>query len=194
VTTVGREQILEAALDVLTTQGSAALSVRNIAKRAGCSTTGIYTWFGGKDGLIDAIWIDGFTSFAAALRRARGATPLDRLVSQARIYRRWALANPRHYSVMFMGAAIGHEPGPDAVGAATPAFESLHAVVMDAQRAGQLLDANPETVALTVWSMSHGLAAIELASSQPDAVRSLMDDSFDLMIRACVHGLKPEAG
>ena len=45
----------------------AALTVRNVAAAAGCSTTGVYTYFGGKDGLVDAIFVDGFEKFDAAL-------------------------------------------------------------------------------------------------------------------------------
>ena len=48
---------------VLQRDGAAALTVRNITAEAGCSTTGIYTYFGGKHGLVEAIFVEGFESF-----------------------------------------------------------------------------------------------------------------------------------
>jgi AcrR family transcriptional regulator len=79
-----RARILDAALRLLADEGHAALTVRRVATEAGCSTIGVYTWFGGKDGLIDALWTEGFASFAAALRRAKPLhAPLGRAQAQA---------------------------------------------------------------------------------------------------------------
>ena len=55
--------LVRAALTVLQRDGAAALTVRNITAEAGCSTTGIYTYFGGKQGLVEAIFVEGFESF-----------------------------------------------------------------------------------------------------------------------------------
>ena len=41
------QRILEAASELLSTEGASALSVRRIATAAGCSTMGLYSRFGG---------------------------------------------------------------------------------------------------------------------------------------------------
>ena len=64
--------LVQAALTVLQRDGAAALTVRNITAEAGCSTTGIYTYFGGKNGLVEAIFVEGFESFDAAIRAVHG--------------------------------------------------------------------------------------------------------------------------
>ena len=46
-----REDILEAAADLVRQEGPAALSVRNIAKKLGCSTQPVYLSFSGMDAL-----------------------------------------------------------------------------------------------------------------------------------------------
>jgi AcrR family transcriptional regulator len=117
-----REAILEAALTVLARDGEARFTVRNIAREAGCSTTGVYTWFGGKAGLVDAIFVEGFESFDAALAAAYGR---DDLVDAGRRYRRWALANRTHYLVMFGRAVPDVEPGPAALGRGLRSFLDL---------------------------------------------------------------------
>src|ERR1700750_1948078 len=55
-----REALLAAAHDLLANEGPAALSVRRIAAAAGMSTMNLYSRFGGKDGVLDELFIDGF--------------------------------------------------------------------------------------------------------------------------------------
>ena len=53
-------RILEAASGLLSEEGASALSVRRIATAAGCSTMGLYSRFGGKDGVVDELYAEGF--------------------------------------------------------------------------------------------------------------------------------------
>ncbi|MGW5156849.1 TetR/AcrR family transcriptional regulator [Nonomuraea wenchangensis] len=77
---VVRTAILDTATHLLVTEGPGALTVRRIAGEAGCSTKVIYTLFGGKDGLVEALWLEGFARFERRLRAApkiaRGERPL----------------------------------------------------------------------------------------------------------------------
>src|SRR3954453_6525261 len=95
-----RQAIFDAAIAILRRHGAGALTVRSVATAAGCSTTGVYTWFGGKNGLVEAIFIDGFRRFGATLLAVRAAAPPERaLLALAEAYREWAIANPTHYMV-----------------------------------------------------------------------------------------------
>ncbi|MEU4510255.1 TetR/AcrR family transcriptional regulator [Nonomuraea wenchangensis] len=67
---VVRTAILDTATHLLVTEGPGALTVRRIAGEAGCSTKVIYTLFGGKDGLVEALWLEGFARFERRLRAA----------------------------------------------------------------------------------------------------------------------------
>ena len=121
-----RRQILDAALTVLARDGESAFTVRNIAAEAGCSTTGVYTWFGGKAGLVDAIFVEGFESFDAALGPAYAAGDV---LASGRAYRQWALANRTHFLVMFGRAVPDVRPGDDAVARGYESFQRLVAHV-----------------------------------------------------------------
>ena len=55
-----RAKILEAAGEILHEEGVGALSVRHIAKRAGISTMGVYSYFGGKDQVCEQLYIAAF--------------------------------------------------------------------------------------------------------------------------------------
>lgn len=154
-----RDAIVEAALRILRDDGAAALTVRNITDAAGCSTTGIYTHFGGKSGVIEAIFVDGFESFDGALAAAH-----DDLPESGRAYRRWALDHPTQYMVMFGGAVPDFEPSPSAAARARLAFERLVGII----RASHAVpDDEVETWAYHVFATVHGYVMLELSSVGP---------------------------
>jgi AcrR family transcriptional regulator len=191
-----RNDILVAALDLLRVDGHGALTVRKVAERAGCSTIGVYTWFGGKDGLVDAILVDGFTDFAKALRVSRATRgPLGRLVGQARAYRTWALAHPTHYQVMFLQAVPGHAPAAEAAIAGFAAYNVLLDEVKAAQERGDIVHGEPDAVAMTMWGMVHGLVSIEINQANPHEPSSVQSRtafhqrSFDVAIETLRRGL-----
>ncbi len=187
-----RARILEAALQLLTDEGHRALTVRRVATEAGCSTIGVYTWFGGKDGLVDALWTEGFRSFTTALRRAKPVDgPLGRLRAQAFAYRRWASAHPRQYRVMFLGAVADHEPSEAAVAVSFGAFKALQGAVGEAANRKELRSADLDATAMAVWGLVHGLVSIELANSAPPPFghAKLADRAFALAISSMSAGL-----
>ena len=117
-----RTALVRAALTVLQRDGASALTVRNITAEAGCSTTGVYTYFGGKQGLVEAIFVEGFESFD------RAVVPLlskDDTLASGRAYRRWALANPTQYMVMFGRAVPDFTPSEAALQRAVQSFAAL---------------------------------------------------------------------
>jgi AcrR family transcriptional regulator len=157
------ESILAAAIGILQHEGAGAMTVRSVAKAAGCSTTGVYTWFGNKNGLVDAIFIDGFQRFGQALAATRRRpTRRQHLSSLADTYRRWALANPTHYMVMFGGAVPDFVPSTAAILAANATFEQLVAAI-DLAAAEVQFNGTPAEIAHHLWAGIHGYVSLELS-------------------------------
>ncbi len=188
-----RRAILDAALTILTEQGHHALTVRRVAAAAGCSTIGVYTWFGGKDGLVDALWIEAFESFGTSLKRSRPAKgPLGQLVGQARAYRKWALAHPAHYQLMFFNVIPDHTPSTEAADAAAGAYASLLAAIEHSKSNGELRNSDVGTVAHVCWATVHGLVALQLTNSGPEGVTDSSGANtraFEAALKALVAGL-----
>lgn len=180
-----RRAILDAALTVLSRDGEAAFTVRNIAKEAGCSTTGVYTWFGGKAGLVDAIFVEGFESFDAALAPAYAAHDLT---ASGRAYRRWALDNPTHFLVMFGRAVPDVTPGRAAL---ERGYESFRRLVdhVHALRPG-LSDAEAFDWAYHVNATVHGYVLTELTgmSTAPDRTEELYELGLQRMLEPLLDG------
>jgi len=174
-----RTVLLEAALLVLRRDGAAALTVRALTEEAGCSTTGVYTYFGGKHGLVEAIFVDGFESFDRAL-----AEPyrVGDLLEAGRAYRRWALANPMHYLVMFGRAVHDFVPSDTARERGSQSFQAL----VDAVAATGSDDAL--STAYRLYATVHGYVMLELVGMSPLDPASL-DELYEVGLAGC--GLAP---
>jgi AcrR family transcriptional regulator len=163
-----RTVILRAAIGIVQREGAVALTVRNVAAAAGCSTTGVYTYFGGKDGLVDAIFVDGFEKFDAALvAAADGLGPMDGLYATGEAYRAWALANPTQYQMMFTRAVPDFVATDAAQARALQSFEALVGRVDRAIDSGDLAEHDAVEVAMHVWATVHGYVMLELMQMQP---------------------------
>lgn len=161
-----RERLIADAVTVVARDGIGALSVREVAKAAGTSTSAVYSLFGNKEGLAREVLVHAFTSFATAQR-----TPSPDLGhsidSMGFAYVEWALANPRLYDLMFGDALTGIEHDVRSRAAATAAIEPLRSAVRAAITDGVLRDAPIETVVASLWAQMHGMTTLLLAGHYP---------------------------
>lgn len=184
--------ILAAALDLLASGGPAALRVRDIAEAAGCTTMAVYSRFGGKDGLLDAIFVDGFQRFAASLRRSLGRGGDNPLLRLGYAYRRWALENPGPYQVMFTEAVPGFRPSERGVRVAQRSFDVLVDAVRADQQAGKLGGGDATRIAWGLWGISHGLVMLELAGVSPTGTDSDPEQIYAASLAAMCAGFSSD--
>ena len=55
-----RERVLQAAMDMLASDGVAEFTTRRLAQHAGTSTPAVYELFGDKAGLVREVFFEGF--------------------------------------------------------------------------------------------------------------------------------------
>jgi AcrR family transcriptional regulator len=138
--------------------------MRRLASALGCTTTVLYTMFASKQGLVDAMYREGFERLTARLRAIPAdAPPAERLRRSAVAYRKNALASPELYQLTFGAAAPGHTPGAEAVAAADEALGALIEIVMDCMDAGVLRRGNPRFAAEVLTAAAHGAVSLELS-------------------------------
>ena len=182
-----REAILAAALMLLRRDGEAGLRVRTVAAAAGCSTTGVYTWFGGKHGLIEALYVEGFGRFKAVLRsEPPGPSPLAHVRALAMRYREWAVTDPTHYEVMFGSLVTGFVPSDEASTFALTTFEILVDAVRAAIDSGEIREGDAVQLAFHLWASIHGYVELELAGQtaiSPLPSDELYERGLDLLLR-----------
>lgn len=148
-----RQAVLTAALDVIATEGPGALSLRDLARRAGVSHAAPAHHFKDRTGLLTAIAAQGYDLLAEALA---GAPDLrERGVR----YVRFAAAHPAHFQVMFQ-PDLYRERADDAELLAARARASA-----ELRSGAATLAADPAVArdtGIAAWSLAHGFATLLL--------------------------------
>jgi AcrR family transcriptional regulator len=162
-----RQLILDSASRLLETEGPQALTMRRIAAEIGCSTTVLYTVLGGKIGIAEALWLEGFDRLNSALANARaqagGDGPLQRLTAIGQAYRANALANRSYYAIMFQRPIPGFQPSADAYQESLKPLTFLVDAVEACIAAGVFRPGDPHHIATVLWAAVHGAVSLELA-------------------------------
>ena len=162
-----REAILVAAAATIARDGVDALSLRAIAADLGVTHTAFRRHFGSREGVLNALAVQGHHLLADALRSARQAGGfLDVGVA----YVRFALDHRGHYTVMFRSDLLDNAD-PELVAARRASYAPL----IDGVAALGLDD--PEAGEVTGWAVVHGIATLALTGN-------LGGDPIDLARRA----------
>ena len=154
-----RETLLEAALRLLEERGPGALRIRDLAEAVGKSTMGVYTHFGSKQGLLEQLYLHGFSRLEDRLEAVPSAGDArQELLAFALAYREFALDNEALYGLMFERATPDFIPSDDSRMAGLQTFEMLAERIADWQ--SDLPE--PASTAHLAWATMHGLVSIEL--------------------------------
>jgi AcrR family transcriptional regulator len=168
-----RGRLIEAGIRLLEQHGPQALQARKVAAEVGTSTMAVYTHFGGMAGLIDAIAGEAFVRFGRALTEVpQTDDPVADFLAMGIAYRRFALANPQRYQLIFgIGSPGDSTDRTDMTVTGTAiarpdravSFEALVTVVRRMTGAGRIRDDGELPIAGRMWSVIHGAVTLELA-------------------------------
>lgn len=149
-----RRELIRHALAEISDNGVAALSLRELARRAGVTHGAPAHHFGDKAGLLTAIATEGFTLLADTLEPARERGFLDTGVA----YVSFAVDHPAHFAVMFGPGA--DDADPDLAAARDRAGAILDEGVADLPYPPREPDRGD--AAIGAWSLVHGFATLWL--------------------------------
>ena len=135
-----RTEILDAAREQLATQGVGTLSLRGVARDLGMAPSAVYRYFENRDVLLTALIVDAYDALGDAVERAERTVARHDLAGRwatiARAVRRWALANPSLYALVYGSPVPGYAAPPETVVPATRVTQRLAALVQDALASG----------------------------------------------------------
>jgi AcrR family transcriptional regulator len=178
-----RRALLAAATEAIAEQGPAALSLRDLARRAGVSHAAPTHHFGDKKGLLTALAAEGFERLAAALREARAAT--GSFLEVGVTYVRFATSHRAHFEVMWR-PDLYHADDPALVAARSRSSDALYSAVTDLSDGPATADTRQ--AGLAAWSLAHGYATLWLSGSLPE-----LPDPPDEAARGVLRQLAPKA-
>jgi AcrR family transcriptional regulator len=153
------DRLVDIGVELVTSGGTAAVSLREIARHAGVSHGAPRRYFPTHLELLSAIARRGFADLAAQLAAAaagRAEGPRARLAALGRAYLDFARSNRGMYELMFRHDLLeSNQLGLREV--SLPLFRMVTTLVAEAQpRAG----AAPEVVAGALWANLHGIAQL----------------------------------
>lgn len=169
--TLSRPTIVAAALRLVSESGLDALSLRRLASDLGVTAPALYAHVRDKSDLLAAMAESGFRRLIERYAEITTDDPIERITCQCRIYVDLALAEPGLFAAMFLfrpGVLDG--PGAtDELPAASEAFEPPSRAIAEAIERGSIhASHDPFVTALTMWTVSHGLAQVLLLGVPPD--------------------------
>ncbi len=171
-----RARLVRVAGEVLERVGSEGLSMRPLARAAGCSTMVFYTEFESKDGLLDALAVSAARALLEAVETVADVDPIAHRRLVAHAYLDAAFALPEHYRVLFGRPADGDAGRP------------RRALVSDLRRrvVAALGHGDPDAAAeerFAVWVHLHGAALLALdAQVTPEEAREVADTAIDTSV------------
>jgi AcrR family transcriptional regulator len=156
-----RRAIMSAALEAIAADGPAALSLRDLARRAGVSHAAPAHHFKDRTGLLTAIAAEGHDLLARALREAA-----DLREAGVR-YVRFAREHPAHFQVMFAPYLLRTDDA-GLVAARTLSDAALREAVAGVPTRDRGVETRLAGIA--AWSLAHGFATLLLAHNLDDAL------------------------
>jgi AcrR family transcriptional regulator len=184
------QAILDAALDLITEGGIAALSIREIAQRIEYSPSGLYEYYASKDEILDALVKQGLTQLDEQIERSlRGKTAKQRLFEISQAYYMFARQHAQLYLLIF-----NHEipviecPKSLKQLVEIRAYRQLYACVATGLESGEFVTApgsDMEQITYHIWALLHGLALLRL--TRMNRVEGIDEISKQVMWDAIAH-------
>ena len=169
-----RAQIISAARRIAELEGWSNVTVRRLSDEISYSQPVLYAHFGSRQGILDAVAIEGFQEIGLALQKARKRVKRrDALESVATAYLDFAASSPALYEVMFSLSLSVPFDDP-----ATP--PELRFAFSQLMELFQAQSSKPEVTSELFWASLHGIAELTRTkrfppSRQKQRVKALVE-------------------
>ena len=159
-----RQELLLTSRELLAEGGPGALSMREVARRAGCTHQAPYHYFKDREVILAALVVEGFTDLAERLQVANRLAGTEgikaTLVASAKAYVEFAISQPGVFQIMFRPDMCDATRFPDVQQAGASAYAELATLtqIVFGERASAAL-------ASILWAQVHGLGCLMIDGS-----------------------------
>jgi len=178
------------AWDTVQAKGAEALSLRACARAAGVDPAAIYRHFKSKDEILNALAARAFGEMAEQMViaeravEAKGAS--QQLIEIGMAYVRYAMAEPHIFRMMFEQAGRGM---PRDIYQYASDGRDAYRILQDGWARVRPSDGPADRFEFALWTASHGLSSLMVASLGPDtetAREGLARDVLETILMGCV--------
>lgn len=196
-----RRDLLVMSRQVLEEEGPAALSMREVARRAGCTHQAPYHYFEDRETILATLVIEGFEDLTARLRKANELANKKgvraALLASGKAYVDFALSQPGLFRIMFSPDVCNPQRFPQMMESGARAraeLDRLNVIVF-----GKKAKASQATI---LWAHVHGLACLlvegpllphtKSRAQQVAHLRDVAEQFADMTLAGCAtpHGVK----
>lgn len=176
-----KEEIVNAALQVVREKGTAALTTRQIAAVLGVSTRPIFTYFQNMQQVQEAVRQAAQALYHSYIKK--GLEQVHPFIGLGEQYIRFATQEPELYRLLFLPLAPGSE------NKAMEEMEHTQNLVLDfLQQIYQLDEAAAKRFFRDVWLVAHSLAALIVTNCcpySPEEIRQILTSVSLSVCKAC---------
>jgi AcrR family transcriptional regulator len=166
--TLLRQQILDAARELLIRDGYEQLSMRRVAERIDYSPTAIYLHFRDKQELVQSLCDETFARLVRELETLEKdfPDPVVRLRKGMERYINFGLSHPDHYLPAFVLPSPPDLDDKRQRAAMSPESNAMRALaclrdgIADGVKAGKLRKVDPDVAARSTWAALHGITSL----------------------------------
>ena len=180
-----REAIVQAAEEIIETQGSDALNMRDVAESIDYSASNLYEYFSGKDELLLAVIKKALTRLILHVRQvSTGLSPRERLQSYGHTYLEFARTHPELYLLIFGRKGVYTKPSEE-----TP-YDLLQQIVQEGIEASIFVPRPSfglQEMTFGCWSLVDGIAMLRLTTH--DVLWETYVASDDQILKCFVNGM-----
>ncbi|RXT56416.1 hypothetical protein B6S44_04930 [Bosea sp. Tri-44] len=187
-----REALIAEGLVLAAEGGLDAVSIREVARRAGVSPAAPFRHFPDKVALMTAVAEEAMVRFraeiVAALAREVSDDPIRRVRAIGKAFLDWARRNPTHFEIISSRRAIDFA-GSASLGANNAQIQAqMVALLEEAGRRGLLRVDDPQLIQITGRALVYGLARMLIDGQFPSwgvaeaEAEDLMERSLDLFL------------
>jgi AcrR family transcriptional regulator len=127
-----RDAIVDAAWELVHEQGLAALSLRDLAGRAGITTPTVYAYFESKNAIYDAMFGRAATEFADHMAQPYDkAEPVAMLNASVRRFAEFCTGDVARYQLLFQRVIPEFEPSAESYAPAVRALDGARKLLAD---------------------------------------------------------------
>lgn len=150
-----KEEIIEAALEIVRNEGFAALTARALGARLGSSARPIFTVFQGMDEIRQAVVDKAKALYREYIKRGLSDTPAFKGVGPQYIL--FSIHEPKLFQLLFMKE---HDDVPE-LSAVLPMIDENYEAILSSVRDGyNLSHETAEKLYRHLWIYTHGIAAL----------------------------------
>ncbi|MEL7833973.1 TetR/AcrR family transcriptional regulator [Fodinibius sp. Rm-B-1B1-1] len=161
-----KNKIVNAARQVLLSDGYRNFSLRKIARTIDVSATSIYLHFENKDDLVHTLIEEAIERLNNRLQKvvAAGNNPIEKLEALAREYVDFALDHPREYQVIYLVSSDEMTRYPkEKFRKARKGYDLVIEVLKQGVEEGLIAEEKPRIAAYTFWAQLHGVMSVVLS-------------------------------